>query len=264
MKPFIKWVGGKRWLVANRDFNFPTFTGRYVEPFLGGGAVFFHLQPKQSILADLNPKLIETYQAIRDDWRRCESELYRLQKLHSKEFYYEERSRVRRTPHTRAAQFLYLNRTCWNGLYRENLKGQFNVPIGTKDRVIFEDESFEKISEALGSVEIYCKDFEDTISMAVAGDLVFADPPYTTAHNLNGFVKYNQNIFSWADQIRLKESLMEAVNRGVKVVMTNADHESIHNLYDGLGVYASLNRASVVAGNSNYRSVTSEAVYVFG
>ena len=263
LKPFIKWAGGKRWLTADPTFSLPSFSGRYIEPFLGGAAVFFHTAPREAILSDVNPRLIEVYQTVRDDWRKVLLELKRLQRLHSKTFYYEERSRVRTTPHTRSAQFLYLNRTCFNGLYRENLKGIFNVPIGTKDKVIFEDESFAEVSAALTCAIIRTADFAETIGEASDGDLIFADPPYTTAHNMNGFVKYNQNIFSWQDQIRLKKVLLEAVERGAKVVLTNADHESIRELYSTHGEYRPIGRASVMAGKSAYRNKTTEAVYVF-
>lgn len=141
------------------------------------------------------------YRAVRSDWRRVEIELKKMQRLHSSDYYYEERSRLRRTIHTKAAQFLYLNRTCWNGLYRENLSGKFNVPIGTKSQVIMPDDDFEGASKALQNAKLVACDFEDTIKIATTGDLVFLDPPYTTAHNTNGFVKYNQKIFSWDDQI---------------------------------------------------------------
>ncbi|NPD16131.1 Dam family site-specific DNA-(adenine-N6)-methyltransferase [Xinfangfangia sp. D13-10-4-6] len=263
MQPFIKWAGGKRWLASDPSFNFPTFSGRYIEPFLGGGAVFFHLKPKLSIISDVNPRLIEAYRAIRDNWSAVYSELRRMQRLHSKDYYYEERSRRRRTSHTRAAQFIYLNRTCFNGLYRENLRGEFNVPIGTKDSVIFEGEDFSKISDALKLADIRVSDFSDTLSEAREGDFVFADPPYTTAHNLNGFVKYNQKIFSWDDQIRLRDAIYSAVDRGAVVYLTNADHESIHELYKGGGEYRSIGRASVMAGSSHFRTKTTEAFYVF-
>lgn len=263
LKPFIKWAGGKRWLTADPAFSLPDFSGRYIEPFLGGAAVFFHHAPRDATLSDINPRLIEVYQTIRDDWQKVFRELKRLQRLHSREFFYEERSRSRKTPHTRTAQFLYLNRTCFNGLYRENLKGIFNVPIGTKTKVIFEDENFEEISSALSRAKIITADFAETISTASDGDLVFADPPYTTAHNMNGFVKYNQNIFGWEDQIRLRDVLLAAAERGSKVVLTNADHESIHELYRDWCSYRPIGRASVMAGKSVYRTKTTEAVYVF-
>ncbi|QHC52020.1 Dam family site-specific DNA-(adenine-N6)-methyltransferase [Billgrantia tianxiuensis] len=264
MKPFIKWAGGKRWLISNPVFEMPAFTGRYIEPFLGGGAIFFHLRPNSAILSDINFRLIEAYQAIRDDWKKVEGELRRMQRLHSKEYYYQERSRKRRALHKRAAQFLYLNRTCWNGLYRENLRGEFNVPIGTKDKVIFEDEDFKEISSILQGAEILSCDFSETIAKAREGDLVFVDPPYTTAHNVNGFVKYNQNIFSWEDQLRLKCSIAEALENGAKVILTNADHDSVHQLYSDMSSCVSVGRASVISGKATSRRNTSEALFYFG
>ncbi len=264
MKPFIKWAGGKRWLTTQPSFEIPEFTGRYIEPFLGGGAIFFFLRPTSAILSDANPRLIETYVAVRDNWRRVEQMLKWFQTRHTVQFYYQERARVRRKPHTRAAQFLYLNRACFNGLYRENLAGVFNVPIGAKERIIFDDEDFEKISAALGSAEIYDSDFEAVIDRAGEDDLVFADPPYTTAHNVNGFVKYNQRIFCWNDQIRLKNAVVRAVGRGARIVLTNANHESIRLLYDDVGEYRPIERVSVMAGKAMHRRRTAEALYVVG
>lgn len=264
MEPFIKWAGGKRWLFSNPDFALPNFTGRYIEPFFGGGAVFFNLQPASAIVSDINGRLMEVYQVVRDDWERLVVELEWMQKKHSNDFYYAERARKRKLPHKRAAQFLYLNRTCWNGLYRENKKGEFNVPIGTKSKVFDCSEDFSKISELLAGAEIKTCDFQDSIDLARSGDLVFLDPPYTTAHNLNGFVKYNQKIFSWDDQVRLKSCVESALGRGVKVVLTNADHATIHELYRDVGQHSKVCRSSIIAGSSNYRRHTTEALYVLG
>lgn len=262
MKPFLKWAGGKRWLVESLQLKLPKFDGTYIEPFLGGGAVFFHTAPSNAILSDVNPRLIETYQVIRDDWKRVEKELKRFQANHSKDFYYEERSRVRRRPHTRAAQFLYLNRTCFNGLYRENLKGVFNVPIGTKTKVVMDDDDFGRVSELLSSAELVCCDFEVTINRAKRGDLVFVDPPYTIAHNNNGFLKYNQSIFSWHDQERLQRAIAKAVSRGARVIVTNADHESVRELYSDFGTPTTVHRASVISGSNSSRGKASEILYV--
>lgn len=263
MKPFIKWAGGKRWLLESEQLVLPEFEGKYIEPFLGGAAVYFHLKPQAAILSDVNPKLINTYQAIRSDWRLVERELQRLQQLHSKEFYYKERDRVRRTAHTRAAQFLYLNRTCWNGLYRENLSGKFNVPIGTKTQVLLADDDFSRASAVLANADLRVCDFEESLLEAGKGDLVFLDPPYTTAHNTNGFVKYNQKIFSWEDQVRLRKCAEAAVSRGAKVVLTNANHDTIRDLYSGLGEPEIVSRKSVISGNASARKKTTEILYVF-
>ena len=179
-------------------------------------------------------------------------------KAHSNEYYYELRSKQLSTTIARAAQFLYLNRTCWNGLYRENRKGQFNVPIGTKDTVVFENDDFQVWSRALDGARLEHRDFEAAIDEAEQGDVVFVDPPYTVRHNLNGFVKYNQQIFAWEDQVRLHAALQRAAERGVSFALTNADHESIRDLYAGFGKHRQLKRHSVIAGDSNYRNYSTE------
>ena len=240
----------------------PDFEGRYIEPFLGGGAVFFHLAPKTAILSDVNAKLIDTYKAVKSDWQSVVSVLADMHKKHSKEFYYEERSRVQQSLSTRAAQFIYLNRTCFNGLYRENLAGKFNVPIGTKCQVIMADDNFEEASKILQNASLHACDFEDTLMEARKGDLVFLDPPYTTAHNVNGFVKYNQKIFSWQDQERLQRCVAAASRRGARIVLTNANHDSIHTLYESHGLPKILDRASVISGSNSARTKTSEVLYI--
>jgi DNA adenine methylase len=263
LKPFLKWAGGKRWLFKSGQFSLPRFTGRYLEPFLGGGAVFFQSQPKNAILSDSNERLIELYTAIRDDLAEFQKILKKHSKLHTTDYYYEVRSKKLKTPTSRAAQFLYLNRTCWNGLYRENLKGQFNVPIGTKQTVIFESDDFEAWSKALSDTSLMCQDFEGAINEAREGDFIFVDPPYTVRHNTNGFVKYNQKIFTWEDQVRLHDALVSAANRGAAFAMTNADHKSIRELYNDLGKHNRLNRYSVIAGDSAYRSQSTELLVTY-
>lgn len=263
MKPFIKWAGGKRWLLNNPSFGLPAFTGRYIEPFLGGGAVFFHLGPEQAILSDVNERLIATYLSIRDEWQLVQALLTEYASKHSRSFYYEERARRYTDSHRRAAQFLYLNRTCFNGLYRENLSGQFNVPLGTKTQVTSVDDNFKRASELLARADLRASDFESVVDEAQEGDLLFLDPPYTTAHNCNGFIKYNQKIFTWDDQKRLMNAISRAKRRGAKVVLTNADHASIHALYVDLGAPQVVSRPSVIAGSAGSRRGTTEALFVF-
>jgi len=258
MKPVIKWAGGKRWLIDHQDFQVPEISGRYIEPFFGGGAVFFHLRPNKAILSDTNSRLIETYQALAETPGVVKKKLKAYQAKHSKEYYYSERSRIRTSLTGRAAQFLYLNRTCWNGLYRENLSGKFNVPIGTKTKIFDETEDFYEIANALKNAEIISQDFELTLERAKDGDFVFIDPPYTTAHNTNGFLKYNQKIFDWDDQIRLRDAAYRARNRGAYVYITNAEHQSIYQLYSGAAKITVLNRASIISGMVDGRRKTSE------
>lgn len=258
--PFLKWAGGKRWLVSSYSdlLTFPY--KRYIEPFLGSGAVFFHLTPKKAILADSNKELIKTYQAIKDDWKGVKRELQKHHCNHSKKYYYAVRGSNPRTPHTKAARFIYLNRTCWNGLYRVNLHGEFNVPIGTKTNVILDTDDFEAISKLLKNADLRVGDFESVISLAGPGDLVFVDPPYTVKHNLNGFVKYNEKLFSWDDQIRLKECLTQAKQRGARIVVTNAFHDSVKRLYRGFGEFLTLTRSSIIAASSARRKECEELV----
>lgn len=248
MEPFLKWAGGKRWLRAEIARRFPNWTGRYIEPFLGSGAIFFHLKPSSALLSDINSKLIETYIAMRDRPDLVERYLRGYQALHSDDFYYEERPRSHRSQARRAAQFIYLNRTCWNGLYRVNKKGDFNVPRGTKNAIMMPGEDFRELSKLLTCAEICCDDFETIIDRADHGDLVYCDPPYTIHHNMNGFLKYNENIFSWQDQLRLHAAVARAAERGAVVLVSNAGHESVVNLYNGLGETEEIRRASVISG----------------
>lgn len=135
MTPFLKWPGGKRWFVACHAHLLPTEYGRYVEPFLGSGAVFFHLQPKRALLSDMNAELIATYKAVKADAADVERLLRAHHRRHTHEHYYAIRDARLRTASTRAARFIYLNRTCFNGIYRVNLDGVFNVPVGTNTAV---------------------------------------------------------------------------------------------------------------------------------
>ncbi len=251
--PFLKWAGGKRWLVDKFDSILDIKFDRYIEPFLGGGAIYFKLAPKSAILADANPQLIETYQAIKDDWESVQLLLKKHHELHSKDYYYIVREQSPSNISERAARFIYLNRTCWNGLYRVNLNGKFNVPIGTKKNVVMDSDNFEETSKLLSNAILLSADYKTSLAYAAKGDFVFVDPPYTVKHNHNGFVKYNESLFTWEDQVSLKLAINAAVKRGAKVIVTNANHESIKELYKGVGEQIVLNRASVIAGHSGKR-----------
>lgn len=258
--PFLKWAGGKRWLISVNSQLFPSSYNRYIEPFLGSGAVFFHLNPRQAVLSDLNLELIETYQAIKKDWNRVARILSRHDKNHCESYFYKLRKHRPRTIWSRAARFIYLNRTCWNGLYRVNLNGDFNVPIGTKDRALLSSDNFSGIAKTLRRAELACSDFEPIIDIASKGDFIFVDPPYTVKHNLNGFVKYNEKLFSWDDQIRLSKALARATSRGAKILLTNADHPSILDLYKKKFSMNKISRRSVLAGKAAARVQTTELI----
>jgi len=241
---------------------FPKEYNRYIEPFLGSGAIFFNLKPKKAILSDLNSELIETYCAIRDNYKRVETELRKHHRNHNKSYYYEMRSKRLRKSVTRAAQFIYLNRTCWNGLYRVNRNGVFNVPVGTKTNVVLPTDNFRGISKLLKRVQLMDKDFESIIAKAKDGDLLFIDPPYTVKHNNNNFRKYNEHIFSWEDQIRLCDSLLAAKERGAKIIICNADNKSVIKLYKYIGKVFKLNRFSGLAADPSKRQNTTELAIV--
>lgn len=262
--PFLKWAGGKRWLLRKGVDILPKKYDRYIEPFLGGGAVFFSTINKPFVLADTNAELINCYQSIQSDHLKILDSLKHHERLHDNDHYYQVRKSEPKLNYIRAARFLYLNRTCWNGLYRVNKKGKFNVPKGTKSSIFLETDNFPAVAEKLSRGQLLCQDFEKTIEIAGQGDFIFVDPPYTVKHNFNGFVKYNEKIFSWEDQERLRDVLLDAVNRGAMVTITNADHESIRELYQGIGSHQSLNRASVISGNPTHRSKTSELLIKIG
>ena len=259
--PFLKWAGGKRWLLAKHPELFSISPKeKYIEPFLGSGAVFFYISPQNSILSDLNKNLIETYKAIKNDWASVLKELNVHQENHSKEYYYIIRDEISKKPAKRAAQLIYLNRTCWNGLYRVNKNGKFNVPIGTKLKVILDTDNFEAISLKLKNTTLVCSDFEETINNCSKNDLLFVDPPYTVCHNKNGFLKYNETMFSWNDQVRLRDTLFRAKKRGARVIITNANHESIQQLYNGFGNLKATERPSVLSGDSRHRKMVDELI----
>lgn len=258
--PFLKWAGGKRWLASSYSDLLPTSYNRYYEAFLGGGAVFFSMQPKLATLSDINEELIECYSVLRDDWQNVVERLHYHQLHHSKDHYYIVRNSKPRSLTNRAARFIYLNRTCWNGLYRVNLKGEFNVPVGTKTNVLMESDNFEDLSALLRNAELLVADFENVIDKASDGDFIFADPPYTVRHNHNGFVKYNEKIFRWEDQIRLRDCLVRAKKRGCLVLLTNANHPSVIELYENDFQLFSLSRSSVIAADSNNRGLYEELV----
>jgi DNA adenine methylase len=260
LKPFLRWAGGKRWFVANHSNLIPRDFNRYIEPFLGSGAVYFYLKPNNALLGDTNLDLINAYQGLKEEWELVYRYLKKHKRNHSKEYYYKVRSSNPRSIASMAARFIYLNRTCWNGLYRVNKQGEFNVPIGNREKIIFEDDCFESISNTLQNSELFNKDFEFLINKAEEGDLIFVDPPYTVRHNNNGFIKYNEKLFSWDDQKRLNEALKRARGRGAKILGTNAFHDSIVDLYKPNFKTMSVSRNSSISSKAETRKKFDELV----
>jgi len=259
-KPFLKWAGGKRWFVSQNLSIFPQNFNKYIEPFLGSGAIFFALQPKNAILSDINKDLIDTYKAIKTDWIKVYELLKFHHKNHNRDYYYKVRSSKPRTLFSRAARLIYLNRTCWNGLYRVNRRGEFNVPIGTKTDVLLGTDNFSEISRLLQNAQLMRDDFEVVIDRAEEGDLIFVDPPYTVKHSDNGFIKYNEELFHWEDQVRLSESLARAKDRRVNIIVTNACHHSIKKLYRNRFDIATVYRHSIIAAAPSNRKKCKELI----
>lgn len=267
-QPFLKWAGGKRLLAEQIVELFPDLpeTATYFEPFLGGGAVFFTLRPRSAVLGDLLPDLVETYCAVRDDVEDVIDKLRRH--VYDEDEYYRIRSSRPRTRGGRAARFIYLNKACFNGLYRVNRSGEFNVPFGRHGNslVTCDRAQLREASLALADASIVCGDFVTTLQTAKAGDLVYFDPPYITSHTQNGFVEYNDQVFAWPDQRRLAEEAIELADTGVDVFISNADHESILDLYLETGGFAvcRLNRWNTMAGAAEKRFETTEVVLSAG
>lgn len=260
MQSFLRWPGSKKWLVRKIDLLGGIGFNRYIEPFLGGGAVFFHSEKPNSLIGDSNKLLINCYKWMKRSPHKLYQEFSDRFSSHNDIFYYQVRERLAADGMVGAADFLYLNRTCFNGVFRVNSQGQFNVPVGSKVSNHFKLEDFLGWARALRSAEIVCGDFESLINQAGDGDLLFVDPPYTVAHNKNGFIEYNEKIFSWADQVRLQQALVRANDRGAKFILTNADHPSLTELYSGGFSIDTVARSSAIAGKIEARRPISELI----
>lgn len=255
LKPFLRWAGGKQWLSKRLLQMVPQQIGKYYEPFLGGGSLFFRLLPEKGVLSDVNERLVETYRSLRDEPHKVIAALGRW--TNDEATYYRVRDRRYLSNAFKSAQLIYLNRTCWNGLYRVNLSGEFNVPYGHHERKVFDPEHLLRISRALNSAELRVGDFLSAVNNAQENDFIYFDPPYTTQHSQNGFLKYNQQPFTWEDQERLGRTAVELMGRGCHVVVSNASYEPILNFYPGFH-HESVSRNSVLAANPENRQITTE------
>ena len=233
--PFLKWAGGKGQLLSQLEPFFPPAGsyGRYFEPFLGGGAVFFHLQPRRAMLSDLNAELINAYEVIRD---RLDELLKSLRK-HQDDTEYYYRVRALRpedlTAVQRASRFIFLNKRCYNGLYRVNSKGLFNVPIGRYKSPprIFDEQNLRNISLLLRRAEMRVASYEMALERATRGDFVYLDPPYQPLSATAYFTGYTKDSFDEKDQVRLAQLLDELDRRGARFMLNNHDTPLQRRLY---------------------------------
>jgi DNA adenine methylase len=262
--PFLKWPGGKRWAtVVITSVVRRYLRGAYIEPFVGGGAVFFALRPSRALLGDINPELVNAYKVVRDRPREVVRRLRMLEV--SARQYYALRSATPKGRIERAVRLLYLNRTAFGGIYRLNREGDFNVPFGGGERspaVLWERELLVRAASALKDVAIECADFATVMGKARAGDVVYCDPTYTVAHENNGFVRYNERNFHWTDQLRLAEAARDASNRGAAVIVSNAFHPSVRRVFSPPKALV-LRRRSLVARSADARREVREYLFVF-
>lgn len=242
--PLIKWAGGKRQLLDRIDDRLPAKFGRYYEPFMGGGALFFHLQPKEAILNDLNRALVNLYECVRDEYDAYAEVLTGIDaaiprdKFEAKAYYYLMRERYNQLLTAgiynaeTAALFVFINKHCFNGLYRVNARGAFNVPYNNSLSVSFEPNNTKAVSAALGRATIMCCDFEDAVADARAGDFVFFDSPYAPL-NETTFEAYTKEGFLEEDHRRLANLFRDLDDRGCLLMQTNHDTHLIRTLYKG-------------------------------
>lgn len=254
-KPFVKWVGGKRQLLAQfRRLNlyppekFDIKTGRYFEPFVGGGAVFFDLLPKEGYLSDLNKELVTTYNVIKND----ANGLVKSLKKHKtdKEYFLEIRAQDPKalSDLNVASRFIFLNRTCFNGMYRVNSKGGFNVPHGKySNPLICDEDNLKKVSKALQHVEIKHQDYKGVLTKAKKGDFIYFDPPYYPVSKTASFTSYTAESFLDKEQIELRDTVLELSKRGCFVMLSNSDTPFINKIYSG---FKGIRISKVEAGRS--------------
>lgn len=240
-KPFVKWAGGKRQLIPILNENLPKTFGTYFEPFLGGGALLFHMLTERTAqkcsISDLNSDLVLSYTTIRD---RVESLIVSLKnhernyQKDSKSYYYSIRESNPKNQIEKTSRLIFLNRTCFNGLYRVNSKGKFNVPLGkyTNPNIVNED-NLRSVSHILQSskVDIQCRDFEAVLRDAKKGDLVYFDPPYQPVSDTANFTSYTNKDFTFDDLSRLAELCMNLDSKGCKVLLSNSNSKEVVDMF---------------------------------
>ena len=248
-RPFLKWAGGKGRLAPLIASLIPQELGRYHEPFAGAAAVFFAINDARGPLAgratlsDANAELIACFEAVRDAPAELGARLRALAEAYlplppqeRRAFYYEQRATVPCDPVAAAARLIFLNKTCYNGLYRVNSRGGFNVPHGRyANPRIFDEETLAAATVALQGVELSACDFEKACAAATEADFVYLDPPYQPLSATSRFTSYTRGEFTASDQLRLRDCFDALTQRGVSAALSNSDHEAIRTLYDGRG-----------------------------
>ena len=266
--PLVKWVGGKRQLMPELLKNMPISFKRYFEPFIGGGALFFELQPYNAYISDMNEELINLYCVVRDNVFELITDLNK-HKI-TKEYYIKIRNLDRTSKYKkltnvqRASRFIYLNRTCFNGLYRVNSKGEFNVPFGNyKNPKIIDVDNLLNCSSLLKNTEIKHADFSAILECAQKGDFVYFDPPYVPLNETSSFTSYTKNGFDMEMQIKLNEVCNELNSMGVKFMLSNSDTTVINELYSNYRIEKVLASRQVNANAEGRGKITEVLVRTY-
>ncbi|MCP4581687.1 MAG: Dam family site-specific DNA-(adenine-N6)-methyltransferase [candidate division Zixibacteria bacterium] len=261
-KPIFRWAGGKRWLIRHiRQLELPRYNN-YHEPFFGGGSVFFHLNPKNvSFLSDINQELIIAYKEIKRNPTRL------LAEVNSFKICREEYDKIRKinggNQIGRATRFMYLNKHSYNGVYRVNRNGEYNVPYGKRKLInpYYDLNELKLVKRSLKYSVLQVRDFFDSLDNVKKHDLVFLDPPYTVTHTKNGFIGYNEKIFSWNDQERLSKYVKAVKQKKAFYILTNAKHHSISNLFSNFDKPITLSRYSSIGGHNAKRGRFQEYIF---
>ena len=268
-KPFLKWAGGKQRLLGQFEAFFPAVFSRYLEPFVGGAAVFFHLAnagrlPRQVLLVDHNEELINTYRAVRDRLSELMDILAVHQERHGPDYYYHVRSLDRQGAGLgdveRAARTIYLNRTCYNGLYRVNSRGHFNVPLGSyKNPTILDRETLLAASRSLRNVKLEVRDFRTLVELGQRGDYLYFDPPYHPLSKTASFTGYTAGNFREGDQRDLAEVFARLSEKGCLCMLSNSYTPLILELYRGFRV-ETVAASRAINSDGNGRGTVQEVV----
>lgn len=263
IEPFVRWAGGKKWLIPYmQNIVGDLHIEHYHEPFLGGGAIYFSMEhTKRSYLSDANSQLINVYTQVKDNPEELIEFFTRIP--NTEDDYYRIRAEITEDNTVEnAARFLYLNQTSYNGLYRVNREGRYNVPYGFRTNWAYDPERIRAASSRLQNARISTGDFEVNKYRIKENDLVFLDPPYTVSHNNNGFIAYNQKLFSIEDQRRLKNFIEYIKVKGAFYILTNAAHETIREIFLTQGDrIIELQRNSLIGGRNAVRAAISEYIF---
>ena len=253
MKPFLKWAGGKSQLIHELKIFIPDSFNKYIEPFLGGGALYFYLNPDHSIISDLNEELVLTYITLKDKVEEVIRELDTYK--NEEEFYYSIRALDpnQLSDVTRAARLIYMNKTCYNGLYRVNKKGEFNVPFGKRNGAFLNKGLLRDASDFLQNANIINADYLEVLSRyAQKGDFIFLDPPYYPVGKYSDFKRYTKEFFYHEDHLKLKNEFERLVNLGCYVILTNSNNPQILELYSEYEIIV-LNTKRLISRNPKTR-----------